>query len=225
MLINAFAFIDTRVDKFDLMKDLSLTTFLKIAAMPTTQGKLGVLSRMHNGAGGYDFYKRMKLAAREVARGEIPSEEILGKLANIKRASERVHNLQMATQFTGWWSSITDAVARPDRPEGVYKLAGMAFGIRLVPELVYSQSGEIYVTYLWAMNLPKLTKQIAGMGLYMLRSELAERAFKQAKFQFLNLRNLEMFGEDNVTNQTASLLNADISQINAIWIEVSQKPS
>ena len=43
------------------MDGLSFTTFLKLTLMPTTQGKLGVLHRMHNSSDGYDFYKRLKL--------------------------------------------------------------------------------------------------------------------------------------------------------------------
>ena len=191
--------------------------------MPTTQGKLGALSRMHNGEGGYDFYKRMKLAAREVARGEVGSDEIISQLSNIKRESERSHNINMVNQFVNWWSSLSNAVAQPDRPEGVYKLPTMVFGIRLLPELAYLEEGELSGTCLWSVKAPKITKQIAGMGLHMLRGELAKGAFERAKFQILNLRNLEIFGEENITNQSASLLNADISQINSIWVEVSSK--
>lgn len=205
------------------MDDLSFTTFLKIGLMPTTQGKLGQLERMHSGTGGYDFYKRMKLAAREVARGHTPSSEILGQLSSIKRESERNHNVQMATRFVDWWIAQIAAVADADRPTGVYKTPTMAFGVRLSPELAYQQNGTSYVTYLWATNLPKLTRQAAGAGLFMLRSELAKGKFSSSKFQILDLRKQTLHEEDCITNQSSSILQADIAQINAMWKEVTPK--
>src|SRR6478672_636522 len=119
------------------MDDISFTTFLKIGLMPTTQGKFGALHRMLNGSGGYDFYKRMKLASREVARGEMEREVIIAQLQTITRASERDHNVLMATRTCEWWDDLDGATALEDRPSGTYKRDGMNFGIRLRPELAY----------------------------------------------------------------------------------------
>jgi hypothetical protein len=199
------------------MDDISFTTFLKISLMPTTQGKFGALHRMLNGPGGYDFYKRMKLAAREVARGEVSSQEILSQLETIKRPSERSHNLLMATRFVEWLDSLEGAVASLDRPSGTYKRPSMVFGIRVVPELVYTLAGTRYVTYLWAIGLPKLTRQAAGAGLYLLRQQLGTGKFKDARFQIRDLRQQKTLEEDCVTNQSPNLLEADIALLNTMW--------
>lgn len=199
------------------MEDLSFTTFLKVSLTATTQGKLGLLHRMQNGAGGYDFYKRMKLAAREVARGETPPEEILAELSKIKREAERTHNVQMATRFIMWWQSMADAVALSSRPSGIYRTSEMAFGIRITPELSYSYNGNDIVTYLWATNLPKLTRQAAGAGLYMMRQNLGIGEFANAAFQIRDLRQSQTLTEEYVTNQSANILDADIALINSLW--------
>lgn len=205
------------------MDDLSFTTFLKIGLMPTTQGKFGQLERMHNGTGGYDFYKRMKLAAREVARGKIPASEILLQLQSIKRESERKHNSLMATRFVDWWIAETGAMADADRPSGTYKASNMTFGIRLVPELSYVRNGQRYVTYLWATNLPKMTKQAAGTGIYMLKASLSKGKFEGANFQILDLRQKKLYDESCISNKTPTILSADIAQINAMWIDIAPK--
>lgn len=191
--------------------------------MPTTQGKLGQLQRMLNGTGGYDFYKRMKSAAREVARGETPPSEIIAELKSIKRDSERNHNMQTATHFVDWWAAQIGAVADIDRPAGIYQTQPMAFGIKLAPELSYQQDNVGYVTYLWATNLPKLTRQAAGVGLFMLRSELAKGKFAASKFQILDLRQKRLYSEDVVNNQSGSILQADIAQMNAMWQDIKPK--
>ncbi|NIJ19680.1 hypothetical protein FHS95_001349 [Sphingomonas naasensis] len=191
--------------------------------MATTQGKFGLLQRMHNGTGGYDFYKRMKLAAREVARGETPASSILSQLQSIKRDSERNHNVQMANHFVDWWIAQIGAVAEAERPTGRYKTPEMNFGVRLTPELAYNCGAVSYVTYLWATNLPKLTRQAAGAGLFMLRSELAKDKFRKVKFQILDLRQKRLYEEDCITNQSSSILQADIAQINAMWKDIIPK--
>lgn len=205
------------------MDTISFTTFLKIGLMPTTLGKLGQLERMHNSKGGYDFYKQMKLASREFAQGKMSETEILTQIQSIKRASEREHNLLMATRFVDWWAGEKGEVAGSDRPSETYQTADMIFGIRLLPELCYIWDGSQYVTYLWATNLPKLTKQSAGTGLHMLRSSLNKGKFKGANFQILDLRQKKIFDESCITNKTPNILLADIALVNSIWADVAQK--
>lgn len=202
---------------------LSFTTFLKLTLMSSTQAKLGVLHRMLNSSEGYDFYKRMKFAAREVARGETTAEEILGKLASIKKDAERAHNILMAKRFLTWLKGLGEHTASPDRPSGTYKLPHMAFGVRLRPEFVYTANEEVYVTYLWATKLPRLTRQAAGAGLYMLKNELAKGQYASARFQIYDLRQERVFAEDTITNQSPDLLAADIALVNAIWLSALPK--
>lgn len=199
------------------MDDISFTTFLKIGLMPTTQGKFGTLQRMLNGSGGYDFYKRMKLASREVARGEMDREAIFAQLNAIKRASEREHNVAMAARTCEWWDELEGASALSERPNGVYRRVGMNFGIRLQPELAYELSGETRVTYLWAVGSPKLTAAAAGAGLFLLRSELAQGKFEKASFEIRDLRQKKTYLEDCITNESAALLQADIAAMNSMW--------
>ena len=205
------------------MNDLSFTIFLKISLMATTQGKFGQLQRMHAGTGGYDFYKRMKLAAREVATGKTPASDVIAQLQTIKRESERAHNVQMATRFVDWWIAQIGAIAKNERPSGVHKSQAMSFGIRMMPELAYEREGHLYVTYLWATNLPKLTRQAAGSGLHLLKDELAKGKFAKAHFQILDLRQKRLLNEDCITNQSASIALADIAQINAMWQDITPK--
>jgi hypothetical protein len=200
------------------MDDISFTTFIKIGLKPTTQGKFGALQTMLNGSGGYDFYKKLKMASREVARGEMDREAIFEKLQAIKRPSEREHNIAMAKLTCEWWDQLADgAFALEDRPSGTCRRAEMVFGIRLVPELAYEVAGTTYVTYLWAMRMPKLTRQAAGAGLYLLREKLAVGKWKDARFQIRDLREKKTFEEDCITNQSANLLEADIAAMNAMW--------
>jgi hypothetical protein len=178
---------------------------------------------MLNSSDGYDFYKRMKFAAREVARGETSADDIISQLNNIKKDAERTHNVLMAKRFLCWLESVSGAKPSKERPVGFYKPAGMAFGVRLRPELVYELNGVNIVTYLWATKLPRLTRQAAGAGVLMLRSELGVGEYGSARFQIYDLRQERLFDESSITNQTPDILAADMALVNAIWISALPK--
>jgi hypothetical protein len=93
----------------------------------------------------------------------------------------------------------------------------MVFGIRLTPELVYSANGITYVTYLWAVRDPKLTRQAAGAGLHILKEELGKGKFQDARFQIRDLRQNRTFGEDVIINSSPGILAADIALLNTMW--------
>ena len=204
------------------MDGLSFTTFLKLALMPSTQSKVGTLYRMMSSSGGYDFYKRMKLAGREVALDPSKAEEVFAELATIKKDAERTHNVLMAKRFLNWWTALGGAVAQEDRPTGEYKTEAMAFNVRLRPELMYEHEGKRLVTYLWATKFPALTKQSAAAGLLMLRKGLATGPYADVRFQILDLRKEILHGEGLISNVTEDHLAADVALVNAIWI--SAKP-
>lgn len=204
------------------MDGLSFTTFLKLALMPSTQSKVGILHRMMGSSDGYDFYKRMKFAAREVALDTSKADAILAELATIKKDAERNHNVLMAKRFLNWWLSLEDAVAQHGRPAGVYKTPEMAFHVRLRPELMYERDGKRLVTYLWATKFPALSKQGAAAGLLMLRKALALGPYSDVRFQILDLRKEILHGEELISNVIEDHLAADIALVNAIWI--SAKP-
>ena len=204
------------------MDGLSFTTFLKLTLMPSTQGKLNALHRMMSSSDGYDFYKRLKNAAREVAFDPTKANEVFAALATIKKDAERSHNVLMAKRFLNWWNEQAGAKPSKERPAGRYKTPEMAFDIRLNPELVYEKDGTTFVTYLWATKLPRLARQTAASGLLMLRKELGKGIYSKAKFQILDLRQELVHTEAIVTNLAEDHLKADIALVNAIW--VSAKP-
>jgi hypothetical protein len=204
------------------MDGLSFTTFLKLTLMPTTQGKLNTLHKMMSSSDGYDFYKRLKMAAREVASNPKKADAVFAALATIKKDAERNHNVLMAKRFLSWWQDQAGAVAQIKRPSGAYKMPEMAFNVRLRPELVHRVADDETVTYLWATKLPRLRRQTAAAGLLMLRRTLGAGSYKNSRFQILDLRQEVVHTEDIVTNLAEDHLAADIALVNAIWI--SAKP-
>lgn len=199
------------------MEDLSFTTFIKLGLLPTTQGRIGQIQRMLSSERGYDFYKQMKFAAKEVALGKISPASIIDKLKLIPRASERDHNVLMAENFLDWWAGQTGAVAIPDRPAGTYRTTTMQFGIKMRPELAFDKDGVRHVVYLWATKTPKISNQAAGSGLFLLQKQLKKGKFADAKFSILNLRNKKLLSDDLITNQSSAIALAEISQLNEIW--------
>lgn len=199
------------------MDDISFTTYLKLTLLPTTQGRLGTLQRMMNSSSGYDFYKQMKFAAREVAKGEVDPSEIFGKLDSIKSKVEREHNKKMAQNFLDWWNAQDGAVPLSRRPGAVHRAENMEFGIKMRPELAYEIGGQKHVVYLWATKTPALTKQGVGAGLHLLRKELAKGFFSDARFSLLNLRKKELITESMISNQSHIIVSSDIAGINQLW--------
>ncbi len=204
------------------MENLSFTTFLKLCLLPSTQAKTSEIQKLVNGVGGYDFYKRLKLAAREVAQGKTDPQEILDQLNNITRQAEREHNISVATQFRDWWVSLgPNAAAYDDRPSSIFKRPGMPFGIKLAPEICYIENGKDKVTYLWATATPALTKQGAGMGIVMLNETLKKNRYSDHEFSIFDLRRNRILGSECVSNTTRTNLAGDLAQISAIWQQIS----
>lgn len=204
------------------MENLSFTTFLKLCLLPSTQAKTSEVQKLVNGIGGYDFYKRLKLAAREVAQGKTDPQEILDQLNNITRKAEREHNLTVATQFRDWWSGLGPNVSAHDnRPSAIFKRPGMPFGIKLAPEICYAENGINKVTYLWATATPALTKQGAGMGVVMLNETLQKDEYANHSFSIFDLRRNRILGEECISNSTKTNLAGDLAQISAIWQQIS----
>lgn len=205
------------------MDGLSFTTYLKLCLLPSTQAKTGVLQRMHGSSGGYDFYKRMKLAAYDVAVGKTKPDEILAQLGNITRKAEREHNLFVATRFRDWWleKSVDGCTPNSDRPSGEFQRDGMPFKIRLKPELRYLDNGSDNVVYLWATANPRLTNQVAATGILILQEAFAQTKFNQCGFYIFDLRRNRMLGSETISNVSATNLNGDLAQIGAIWSQVS----
>lgn len=205
------------------MDGLSFTTYLKLCLLPTTQGKTGELQRMHGSSRGYDFYKRLKLAAYDVAAGETDPDEILQQLSTIKRKAEREHNIQVATQFRDWWlkEASGGAVPNANRPSDTFKRPGMPFSIRLKPELRYEDGSSDKVVYLWATAKPRLTKQVAATGILILQEAFANTQYSQCDFRIFDLRQNRLLGSETISNASSTNLNGDLAQIGAIWSQVS----
>lgn len=202
------------------LENLTFTTFLKLSLMPSTEGKFGIISRLINVPGGYDFYKRLKAAAQKVAGGEMLPDAVFDQLKTIKKDAERNHNLLMAKRFWNWWKELEGAVVASPLPKGIYRQPDMNFGIKLSPELIYAQDGQKLVTYLWATKFPRLTRQVAAIGLLVLKSELQNQV-PGARFQILDLRQERVVGEEEISNKTPNLLQADIALLSSLWASAS----
>lgn len=203
------------------MDDLSFTTYLKLTLLPTTQGRLATLQRMMNSSSAYDFYKQMKFAAREVAKGEVPPSDIFHKLDTITSAVEREHNKKMAQNFVDWWSTQSGAIPLSIRPSKVFRTSEMAFGIKMRPELAYECGGQKHVIYLWATKTPALTKQGVGAALHLLRLALGQGSFADARYSLLDLRKKQILGENLINNQSHIIANSDIAGLNQLWKSLS----
>lgn len=205
------------------MEGLSFTTYLKICLLPSTQAKTGALQRMHGPGKGYDFYKRMKLAAQDVALGNLEPAIVLAQLANITRKAEREHNTFVATKFLEWWKvQLNDGCSAYDqRPAGAFARPNMPFEIRLKPELRFDDKGIDTVVYLWATANPRLTNQVAGTGILIMQEAFANTKFKDCEYKIFDLRRNRIMGSETITNATVTNLNADLAQIGSIWSQVS----
>lgn len=205
------------------MDGLSFTTYLKLCLLPSTQAKTGVLQRMHGSSNGYDFYKRMKLAAQDVALGKLDPDVVLQQLSTITKKAEREHNTFVATKFRDWWKTKSEGgcIAYPERPAISFRRPDMPFNIRLKPELRYDDKGTDTVLYLWATATPRLTSQVAATGIFILREAFSKSKFKDCEFKIFDLRRDRILGSETISNATATHLSGDLAQIGAIWSQVS----
>lgn len=201
------------------MKDIGLTTLLNIFMQKSVVAKhTKVTSFFSKDGAAYDFYKELKYAAKGYARGAISLEEVLLKLETVKNKTEKTHNQIMVKAFAKWWGNqknISEVKEPPSKK--VIEISGVAFPIRLAPELRYVQNGQDKIVYLWA-NANRMEKLISAEGLMLLRKGFSGAAYADVKFYFLDVKTGKVYGEEGITNRTAALLDANLSMVSTLWL-------
>lgn len=194
---------------------LGFTTFLKACATPT-RGKIGQV-RKFTGKGGYDFYKVMKIVAADLASKRISFEQAKERVARISKESERIHTLTAIAKLNSWLEKFKPQWIEPRADEFISE--SELLNIQLKPELAFlDRAGKVHSMYLWNLESPSMTKELAGEGLCLLVDQMGEFA---EQFEILNLRGGKVITEQAISLASRPQLKHDLMLIEEIWKDVN----
>lgn len=202
------------------MDTVALTTFLKICSLKSTNAKINQISRLVNGAGGYDYYKSLKAMAPKLALGNLTTDDIPSEVGHLSRKHERDDNGNAALTFAKWWAGQKLSPSFVTPPSTKFKPKGCNFSIRLKPEIAFEAEGQRVVLQFWCVAQPKLDAAIAGLGIFLMREKLKKGDFSTAQFKMLDVRSGKLFDEKSIPNNGGVILSADVAQFNSIWQQV-----
>jgi hypothetical protein len=193
---------------------LSLTTFLKICTKKP-RGKIGEIKRFTKG-GGYDFYKRMKQIAAQLAKNEISIEEAKKAAGKITKATEHLHTIAAIERLHPLLKAWNLAWREP--PEGMYVSPSELLKIKLRPDLAFERpDGKTWCLSIWNLARPELTSELGAEGLWLITDEIGK---PNLDFGLLDLRKKIVIGEDSITAASGPQLRLDLLRIEEIWKDI-----
>jgi hypothetical protein len=194
---------------------LSFTTFLKFCAS-TPRGKISAF-RTFQTPGGYDFYKVLKKLAAGLAAKQISLAEAKDQIAEIKQLPERKHTLNAIERFHAWLADKHVEFATP--PKRTFSSPSGLIKIRLEPELAFKNAeGTISVLYIWNLDRPELSTDLAGQGLRLLMDKVIGEHFE---FGLLDLRKSKVIGDEALSAASDARLQANIAIAEQTWKDLN----
>jgi len=194
---------------------LSFTTFLKFCAS-TPRGKIS-LFRTFQTPGGYDFYKVMKRLAAALAAKQMSIAEAKSEIADIKQPNEKKHTLAAIEGFHAWLAGKDLEFVAP--PKSAFSTTSGLIKIKLEPELAFKNAnGTISVFYIWNLDRPELTTDLAGQGLRLLMNNLVG---EHLKFGLRNLRKSKVLRDEALSVASDARLQANIAIAEQTWRDLN----
>jgi len=187
------------------MPAILLPTFLKLLLQSTPEKARDF--RRYTRPGGYDFYHSLKKAAHSMTvRGKGLERASLEVLA-ISNDSERAHNIEALQRLGEWLKNRRGEFFEP--PKALCRSPNKVLTVKLHPEFGLVHKNARMVIALWNTKEPKLTPTAAGIGIYMMQTQMKAGLFTDCTFHVLDLRENRLFGPASVPNHAASLLAAE----------------
>jgi len=172
------------------MPNVSLSSFLKILSKGTPQ-KVQEYGKYLT-PGGYDFYWRLKDAARALTVEGKSFAECVKPIEAISRAVEKAHNLEGLKSLQRWLEVAAAATffrppaANCSSPEGL-------MNVKLEPEFGIVIDGHRRLVQIWNSKGGTLNRTIAGAGIYLIQEYLCRAEFGDCEGAVLDLRKRELY--------------------------------
>lgn len=190
------------------MPTVAFSTFLKTLSLGTAQKNAHFAKYQQKG--GYDFYWRLKSACEQLCNGA-SVEEAFEVVEAISSPTERQHNVLGFTSVRDWTKKNGASFFVP--PAGSLKSASGRLKVKLEPELGVVVGGKRMVVALWNSKDVALKPPIAGVGVHVLRSNLAVGDYSNCTFHVLNTRNNKLFDVSSIPKNANTILKADLAAI------------
>jgi hypothetical protein len=196
------------------MQTISLPSFMRILTKGTPQ-KVSEYGRYLT-PGGYDFYWRLKEAARAVTVDGDSYVKWAKQIAKSAREAERKHNLEGLKSLQSW-TEKSKPEAFFDAPTGSCCSPEAFVTIKLEPEFGTVINGQHRIVQLWRSTGTRLTRTVAGVGIYLLQKHLCKDAFKDCKAGMLDLRKGELYLADALPPTIEAMVTSEFAWLDSFF--------
>jgi hypothetical protein len=196
------------------MPTISITSFLKILTKGTPQ-KVREYSR-YLSPGGYDFYWQLKEAAHAFTVGGESFADCAKPIEESTRDVERKHNLECLKSLRKWLdkNKLTEFF---DPPVGSCSSPGGLVTVRLEPEFGTVLNGQHRIVQLWNCKGTNLSRNVAGVGIYLLEKHLCIGDFAHCKAGILDLRRRELFAADALPPNIEAMVTSEFAWLDGFF--------
>lgn len=199
------------------MKQLtaSFSTFLKLSSLSNI-AVLGQLKRRLSDNGGYNYHRSMRRSVAGIQFGGMSLDEAKEITSATPTSWEKRDNTRGVERFFNWYSDLNPKPAQ--LPSGRYVSESELLAVTVEPEVAFLKNGLFFAYSLWNTLRPDLTDKIAGMGVFLLRQELAKPPHDTYRFGLYNLITEKRYDELDIPDVAADLFQYHSARMEAIWL-------
>ena len=173
------------------MPNFGFSYYLKLLSLKPKPREAELRSKFLGDGPGYDFHRRMKLAARRLMMGEASFDELISEASQIKPTPERTSYVEGLTRLREWRNETTgepvSVASKLHTP-----VLGL-FGVSSKPEFGLTERGSTTAYYIWNTKRPQLTVEAVRAALSLLPDLYAEDSSPPDDFAILSLREQEVY--------------------------------
>ncbi len=197
------------------MKQLtaSFSTFLKLCCL-SNRRVYGELRRRLK-EGGYNYHRSMRRSVTGIQFGGMSLDEAKEITSATPTSWEKRDNTRGVERFYDWYSELNPKPAQ--LPSGKYVSESELLAVTVEPEVAFLKNGLFFAYSLWNTLRPDLTDKIAGMGVFLLRQELAKPPHDAYRFGLYNLITEKRYDELDISDGAADIFSYQTARLEAIW--------
>jgi hypothetical protein len=201
------------------MPTIALTSFMKILTKGTPQ-KVQEYSKYLT-PGGYDFYWQLKDAAHAFTVGGGSFADCAKPIEDSTRDVERKHNLDCLKALRKWLDR-EQPESFFDAPAAVHSSPAGLVTIKLEPEFGMVSKGQRRLVQLWNAKGSNLTRTVAGVGIYLLQTNLCVGEFAECKAGILDLRKKELYVADAFPANVEAMVTSEFAWLDGFFKQYSK---
>ncbi len=201
------------------MPRMNLTTFLANDVADSVTKTSKILKYIDT-PGGSDYYWALKAAAKKMFLDDEPYDQAVGVMANMTVSHQRIDN-QTALKAAHKWKLANPGEAVPP-PAGLISGPQGELVVKLEPAWAIKRKGVVEAYVPWTFKHERISRPVAGMGVYLLEMGLQHDEFENCRFFLIDLVASKRYGNSCITRATAAATHSALETQENIYLNAKK---